>query len=297
MFKLVNKILESTSHGFNVDMSDVLDPSDNADDIDDAENNKLIDNLRQYKYHPTTMKELVRSMVECYYDQQFRQSSTKQINELKGRDFNKMTIDFNSIDTSKITSLLNLSHYFGCYNYEKDNFDLNAFHWNGPVICSWSTQYDMKIYWSRAKSYNRRQTNWDVSGWDVHNVVDMRGAFSNLKNFNCDLKDWDVSKVKYMDFMFAGCMHFNTSLDCWGPLMSKIESMKYMLAGCKAYNQSLYSWKMLPANVHQSGIGDGMTYLGQFFFPVNKMIVGEKDSTIWVKELSNWLWSTQKDLD
>ena len=51
--------------------------------------------------------------------------------------------------------------------------------------------------------------------WDVSNVKNMSGMFSNCRNFNCDLSKWDVSKVKSMAGMFQGCKKFNSDLSKW----------------------------------------------------------------------------------
>ena len=55
----------------------------------------------------------------------------------------------------------------------------------------------------------------DISEWNVSNVKDMFGMFSDCKKFNADLSKWDVSNVKNMNSMFQNCTEFNCDLSRW----------------------------------------------------------------------------------
>src|SRR5574343_1838087 len=99
MFKLVNKILESARHGFNIDMSDIMDPEIDPDDIDDIQTNQVIYNLRQYKYHPTTTKELVRSMVECYRNYL---ANLFNFDELEYKELDLDELEYKELDPNKL---------------------------------------------------------------------------------------------------------------------------------------------------------------------------------------------------
>lgn len=47
--------------------------------------------------------------------------------------------------------------------------------------------------------------NFDVSEWDVSNVIDMDYMFYNLRKFDCDISNWDVSNVIHAKGIFKGC--------------------------------------------------------------------------------------------
>ena len=86
------------------------------------------------------------------------------INEIKIR-VNRDQYNFNDIDTSKITDM--------------------SFLFSGSDL-----------------RYKMLDKDFDVSGWDVSNVVDMHNMFYGCKNFNSDLSKWDVSMVRDMTSMF-----------------------------------------------------------------------------------------------
>ena len=54
----------------------------------------------------------------------------------------------------------------------------------------------------------------DVSRWDVSNVTDMSGMFSNTV-FNGDVSRWDVSNVTNMECMFYNANSFNGDVSRW----------------------------------------------------------------------------------
>ena len=48
-----------------------------------------------------------------------------------------------------------------------------------------------------------------MKDWDVSNVTDMTGAFSEQTTFNGDISSWDVSNVTDMNGMFYNAHLFN----------------------------------------------------------------------------------------
>ena len=73
--------------------------------------------------------------------------------------------------------------------------------------------------------------NFNVSSWDVSNVIDMFNMFDGCDGFNCDLSSWDVSKVKDMSFMFNQCKAFEgKGLEQWN--VSNVEHFREMFVGC-----------------------------------------------------------------
>ena len=73
--------------------------------------------------------------------------------------------------------------------------------------------------------------NFNASGWDVSNVIDMFNMFDGCDGFNCDLSSWDVSKVKDMSFMFNQCKAFEgKGLEQWN--VSNVEDFREMFYKC-----------------------------------------------------------------
>ena len=73
--------------------------------------------------------------------------------------------------------------------------------------------------------------NFDVSKWDMSNVIDISFMFYGCHNFNCDLSRWNVSKVENMYSMFTMCKNFKgKGLENWD--VSKAEDIRYMFSGC-----------------------------------------------------------------
>ena len=90
-----------------------------------------------------------------------------------------------------------------------------------------------------------RNFNSDLSNWNVSNVKSMRSMFSNCKNFNCDLSKWNVSNVEDMGFMFLSCDNFNSdgkSLNNWD--VSNVQDMGYMFQDCYNFNSDLSKWNV-----------------------------------------------------
>ena len=83
-----------------------------------------------------------------------------------------------------------------------------------------------------------KDSNPDISQWDVSNVEDMNRTFEWCENFNCDIGGWDVSKVIDMDFMFIGCEKFNQDISSWD--VSNVESMIHTFNDCS--NSSSACW-------------------------------------------------------
>ena len=91
-----------------------------------------------------------------------------------------------------------------------------------------------------------RNFNSDLSNWDVSNVKSMRSMFSNCKNFNCDLSKWNVSNVEDMGFMFKSCDNFNSDLSQWN--VSSVRDMQRMFERCKNFNCDLSKWDISNVN-------------------------------------------------
>ena len=83
--------------------------------------------------------------------------------------------------------------------------------------------------------------NIDISEWDVSNVRDMGGMFSDCIEFNCDLSKWNVKELLYAGSMFCYCKKFDSDLSQWNT--KKLTSADWMFAYCKNFNSDLSKWK------------------------------------------------------
>ena len=124
--------------------------------------------VNKYNYHPKTKKEL-----------------KKLINRLIEERGNEG--DFNDIDTSKITDMLELFD-----GMDKFNGDISE--WNVSNVTN------MDAMFCGCKSFNQ-----DISNWDVSKVTNMYGMFYECKLFNQDISNWDVSNVGYNKDIFKKC--------------------------------------------------------------------------------------------
>ena len=69
----------------------------------------------------------------------------------------------------------------------------------------------------------------DLSLWNVQDVTDMSGAFSDMVDFNSDLSSWDVSSVTDMANMFQNAASFNSDLSRWN--VEKVMNMNGIFQG------------------------------------------------------------------
>ena len=83
--------------------------------------------------------------------------------------------------------------------------------------------------------------NFDVSKWDMSNVIDISFMFYGCHNFNCDLSRWNVSKVENMYSTFGTCKNFiGKGLENWN--VSNVRNMTGMFAGCEKFDCDLSNW-------------------------------------------------------
>lgn len=60
---------------------------------------------------------------------------------------------------------------------------------------------------------SKREDFSGIEKWDVSNVKNMRGMFSDVKNFNHPLNLWDVSSLQDMTNMFLGAKSLKHKID------------------------------------------------------------------------------------
>ena len=84
--------------------------------------------------------------------------------------------------------------------------------------------------------------DFDVSSWDVSNVIDISFMFYGCHNFNCDLSKWDVSNVTNMYSLFRRCNKFTgKGLENWD--VSNLKRRQNMFNECTKLTCDLSSWQ------------------------------------------------------
>ena len=75
-----------------------------------------------------------------------------------------------------------------------------------------------------------------ISNWDVSNVNNMQGMFSNSEKFNQHLSKWNVSNVMDMSFMFENATIFNGDISRWN--VSNVIHMQSTFENATAFKPS-----------------------------------------------------------
>ncbi|WP_269516706.1 BspA family leucine-rich repeat surface protein [Acinetobacter baumannii] len=139
-------------------------------------------------------------------------------------------------------------------------------------LCGGNKPDQMKIDYSRrpytinsmAKMFWNQFVAYDLSDWDMSDVVYAVSMFHNSPNFNQDLSLWDVRKITEFSSMFQGtpfnqplnswvtesavafagmfanCVDFNQPLDKWNT--SKVSDFSSMFGWAKSFNQPIGNW-------------------------------------------------------
>jgi surface protein len=83
----------------------------------------------------------------------------------------------------------------------------------------------------------------DFSGWDLSNVTDTSGMFTNCSSLTTiiGLDTWDVSGVTNMSGMFRSCpLLANLNVSNWNT--GSVTNMLQMLYGCLAFDEDISAW-------------------------------------------------------
>ena len=106
-------------------------------------------------------------------------------------------------------------------------------------ISKWdvSNVTDMDGLFSENESFNE-----DISKWDVSNVENMSHLFFCADSFNQDIGDWDVSKVKNMWRTFYSANSFNQDIGKWD--VSSVKSFEDLFKECDKFKQDLSNWNL-----------------------------------------------------
>ena len=115
-------------------------------------------------------------------------------------------------------------------------------------LCGGNNPNQMKIDYSRrpytingtAKMFANQFVAYDLSDWDMSDVVYAEGMFRNSPNFNQKLGLWDVRKITSFAGMFQNTP-FNQPLNMW-QTDSALE-MYSMFEACPDFNQPISNFK------------------------------------------------------
>jgi surface protein len=163
----------------------------------------------------------------------------------------------NSNDFEKLLTVIrwgnvnlgNSGNYFGgCVN-----LDLSAVQ-DVPNLSGITTFEAMFLY-----CYNLTTIN-NINLWDVSNITNMSGMFSDATSFNQSLNSWNVSNVTEMSSMFANAYSFNGNITSWN--VSSVTQFQVMFSNATVFNQNIGSWNVSSAQ-NMSFMFDGATAFNQ----------------------------------
>ena len=104
--------------------------------------------------------------------------------------------------------------------------------------------------------YNAFVFDQDISNWNVSNVTNMSGMFTNCE-FNQPIGNWDVSSLKDTRMMFNSSPKFDQNLGSWD--ISSMEHMDTMFnnnnLSTANYNATLKGWSELGTGETQIPVG------------------------------------------
>ncbi|WP_435624419.1 BspA family leucine-rich repeat surface protein [Flagellimonas sp.] len=84
--------------------------------------------------------------------------------------------------------------------------------------------------------------NQNIGGWNVSNVSDMGAMFLGASSFNQNIGGWNVSNVTRMVNMFSGAISFNQDIGGWN--VSMVDDMAYMFRTANSFNQNIDGWNV-----------------------------------------------------
>ncbi len=81
-----------------------------------------------------------------------------------------------------------------------------------------------------------------MNDWNVSQVTNMSGLFSNKPRFNEYIGEWNVSNVRNMSEMFYNASMFNQNIGNWNT--QNVENMSKMFANTREFNQYIGDWNV-----------------------------------------------------
>ncbi|MDO4726084.1 MAG: BspA family leucine-rich repeat surface protein [Porphyromonadaceae bacterium] len=170
-------------------------------------------------------------------------------------------MDVTATDKPNLSIITDLGYMFAyCYKLQYSNGAINQ--WNVENVTN------MKGLFSNATLFNQ-----NIGRWNTEAVTDMSFMFERAGAFNKEIDSWNTANVKNMNNMFYYSTSFDRSLNSWD--VSKVISMKLMFYKAEKFNQSLDAWK-LKALTNAENMFD---YSGVDCFNYSTTLVGWADNT------------------
>ena len=76
-----------------------------------------------------------------------------------------------------------------------------------------------------------------ITGWDVSNIQNFAGIFTDCRLMNANISSWDTSSATNMSYMFSGAYDFNQNISEWKT--SNVTSLAAMFNSAHAFNQDI----------------------------------------------------------
>jgi surface protein len=189
------------------------------------------------------------------------------VNKIKTTQKNTKIQGIKEWDVSKVEYMDGM--FYGC-----DKFNIDLSKWeikeatNLSVMFAKCESFNSKIF--KLNPENKVNTTFDmfygctafnqnISDWDVSNVTNMKGMFSECTSFNSGIFELKEGyKIKNMSEMFYNCIAFNQDISKWN--VSQVKVVSKMLYGCKNFKQNLSGW-ILHSKASTTGMIFGCPYL------------------------------------
>jgi surface protein len=108
--------------------------------------------------------------------------------------------------------------------------------------------------------------NYNISGWNVSNILSFELLFEGATSFNQPIGSWDTSSVTNMNSMFSGATSFNQDIGGWDT--SSVFGMAFMFNNATAFNQDLTGWCVGNIGALPSNFATGATNFSSSDYPV-----------------------------
>ncbi len=139
--------------------------------------------------------------------------------------------DNGNTHTATTKNITQISYLKNLVDIDGKDSDVDLTHWDVSHASNANRAF------SNATAFNQ-----DIGSWDVSKVTDMSRMFYNAHAFNQDISSWNVSKVSTMSCMFYNAHAFNQDISSWN--VSKVGTMSHMFYNAHAFNQDISSWNV-----------------------------------------------------
>ena len=146
---------------------------------------------------------------------------------------------------------------------------------------------------------NAKNSDGDLSGWNVSSVTHMNGTFSGASSFNQTLNSWNVSSVIDMNNMFSGARAFDSDISGWN--VSSVIDMNNMFSGARAFDSDISGWNVSSVidmnNMFSGARAFDSDISGWNVSSVTDMNSMFKDAAAFNQPLNNWNVSSVTDMN